>query len=139
MPDQASGGDRKKTQQHVYSVGPDPFKVTADSPEDPFCEIQEDFASLKASLDKVIISPLLKVQDSWSGINKEDQPVLIVFTKSSIYRYTEIALKLVTQSKDGSPLNTEDLLVCLLAEIKYLYDEYAAFLVKGDNPTAQII
>ena len=75
LPDLASGGARNKTQQHVDSVGPDPVKVTADSPEDPFCEIQDDFVSHKASLDKVIISPLLKVHDSRSGIKKEDQPV----------------------------------------------------------------
>ena len=122
----------------MHSVGPDPFKVTADSPEDSFCEIQKDFASLKASLDKVILSLLLKVHDSRSGIKKEDQPVLNVFTKCS--RFTETALKLVSQSKDGSPLNTEELIVCLVAEIKYQQDEYAALLVKGkfDNSTAQL-
>ena len=50
-------------------------------------------------MDKVILSPLLKVHDSRSGIKKEDQPVLSALTKCS--RYTDTALKLVSQSKDG--------------------------------------
>ena len=50
LPDQASGGARNKTRQHVHLVGPDQFKVTADSPEDSFFEIQEDFENLKVSL-----------------------------------------------------------------------------------------
>ena len=47
LPDQASGGMRNKTQQLWHMVGPDPFKVTAYSPEGPFCEIQEDLPALR--------------------------------------------------------------------------------------------
>ena len=70
----------------------------------------------------------MKVPDSRSGFKKENQPVQNVLTKCS--KYTETALKLVSQSKDGSPLNIEELLVCLVAEIKYLQDEYAALLAE---------
>ena len=103
-----------------------------------FSEIQEDFNSVKSSTDKVILPPSLKVHDSRSGIKKDDQQTLNVITKCS--RYAEIALKLISRSKEGSPLDIEQLLVCLIAQIKYLQDEYAALLVKGkfDQPTAQL-
>ena len=57
LPDQANPGARNKLTQvesqnrDQRSTGLDPFKVTAESPE--FTEIQEDFTSLKSSVDKV--------------------------------------------------------------------------------------
>ena len=142
-PDQAQQGARRKSTTCVsqdrdqVSVGPDPFRVSAEPLE--FSEIQEDFNSVKSSTDKVILPPSLKVHDSRSGIKKDDQQTLNVITKCS--RYIETALKLISRSKEGSPLDIEQLLVCLIAQIKYLQDEYAALLVKGkfDQPTAQLL
>ena len=75
-------------------------------------------------MDKVILPPTLKVHDSRSGTKKEDQQAVNVILKCS--RYTETALKLMSKPQDGSPppLDIEQLLVCLIAEIKYLQDEY---------------
>ena len=66
-PDQAQQGARRKTTTCVsqdrdqVSVGPDPFRVSAEPLE--FSEIQ-DFNSVKSSTVKVILPPSLKVHDS---------------------------------------------------------------------------
>ena len=75
----------------------------------------------------VILPPTLKVHDSRSGIKKEDQKALNVISKCS--KYTETDLKLISKSQDGPPLDIEQLLVWLIAEINYLQDEYAALFV----------
>ena len=118
-PDQAKQGDRRKPTyresqaRDQFSAGPDPFKISAEPLE--FSGIQEDFNSVKSSTDKVILSPSLKVHDSGSGIKKDHQQTLNVITKCS--RYAETALKLISRSKEGSPLDIEQLLVCLIAQI----------------------
>ena len=60
----------------------------------------------------------LKVHDSRSGIRKDDHQMLNMIAKCS--RHTDTALKLISRSKEGSPLDIKQLLIRLIAQIKYL-------------------
>ena len=101
-------------------------------------ELQEQFNSIKSSLDKVILPPSYKLHDSRSGVKREDQPALNIVSKCG--RYVETCLKFLGTVDTDKPVDLEPLTTVLLANIKYLQDEYAALLVKGkfDNNTAQL-
>lgn len=103
-----------------------------------FNGIQEKFNVIKSSVDKVILPPQLKLHDSRSGIKREDQPILNVVSKCG--RYIETALKLLSESEEGKPIDIASLSITLVANLKFLQDEYAALLVKGrfDNNTSQL-
>ena len=107
-------------------VGPSvmhPKKTTTENSE--FSEIQEKFNVIKSSLDKVILSPRFKLHASRTGVKREDQRTLNVVSKCG--RYVETALKLVSESDDG---DAAQLSIVLIAQLKYLQDEFAALLVK---------
>ena len=115
--------------------GPSPQAAANGSEAD---ELQEQFNSLKSSLDRVILPPLYKLHDSRSGVKREDQPALNILSKCG--RYVETCLKFLGSVDTDRPVDLEPLTTVLLANIKYLQDEYAALLVKGkfDNNTAQL-
>ena len=115
--------------------------VPQHNPTDPAAElatVQEKFNVIKASLERVILPTHLKLHDSRSGIKREDQPVLNVVGKCG--RYIETALKLVSETDEGKPVDIGQLTIVLVANIKFLQDEFAALLVKGrfDNTTSQL-
>ncbi|MEW8544183.1 MAG: hypothetical protein AB2693_11675 [Candidatus Thiodiazotropha sp.] len=103
-----------------------------------FKDIQEKFNVIKSSVDKVILPSQLKLHDSRAGIKREDQPVLNVVSKCG--RYIETVLKLISESDEGKPVDLASISISLVANLKFLQDEYAALLVKGrfDNNTAQL-
>ena len=104
-----------------------------------FKNIQQDFNSLKSSVEKVILPSHLKLQDSRSGIKREDQPVLTVLSKC--VRYIETSLKVLGQIReDDDNVDLNPFATILLANLKFLQDEYAALLVNGkfDKNTSQL-
>lgn len=103
-----------------------------------FNEIQEKFNVIKSSVEKVILPTHLKLHDSRSGIKRDDQPVLNVVGKCG--RYIETALKLISDSDEGKEIDVGQIAVVLVANLKFLQDEFAALLVKGrfDNNTSQL-
>ena len=117
-------------------VSPASKDNTADDSE--FKEIQENFNAIKASLERVILPAKYKLHDSRNGIKREDQPALNIISKCG--RYIETALKLVSDFEEGIPNDIAQLSIVLVANLKYLQDEYAALLVKGrfDNTTSQL-
>lgn len=100
--------------------------------------IQEQFNSIKSSVEKVVLPPSLKLADSRSGVRKEDQQTLNVVSKSA--RYIETVIKLLSRcdNSESATVDLQPIVITLLANIRYLQDEYAALLVKGrfDQPTA---
>ena len=115
--------------------GPSPQAAANGSEAD---ELQEQFNLLKSPLDRVILPPLYKLHDSRSGVKREDQLALNILSKCG--RYVETCLKFLGSVDTDRPVDLEPLTTVLLANIKYLQDEYAALLVKGkfDNNTAQL-
>ena len=103
-----------------------------------FGEIQEKFNVIKSSVDKVILPTHLKLHDSRSGIKREDQPVLNVVGKCG--RYIETALKLISDTEEAKDVDIGQIAIVLVANLKFLQDEFAALLVKGrfDNNTSQL-
>lgn len=101
-------------------------------------QIQEQFNGIRASVDKVILPPYLKLHDSRSGVKRDDQQALNVISKCG--RYTETALKILSQVKDDESFDVKPLITTLTANINYLQEEYATLLVKGrfDDQTAQL-
>ena len=97
---------------------------------DVFKNIQQEFNSVKSSVEKIILPSHLKLHDSRSGIKREDQPVLTVLSKCG--RYIETALKVLGQIREGDDnVDLNPLATTLLANLKFLQDEYAALLVNG--------
>lgn len=103
-----------------------------------FNDIQEKFNIIKASVEKVILPTQLKLHDSRSGIKREDQPVLNVVGKCG--RYIETALKLISEGDEGNRVDIGQIAIVLVANLRFLQDEFAALLVKGrfDNNTSQL-
>ena len=123
-------------QQGSGSVGSNPNRENSDV--DVFKDIQQEFNTLKSSVEKVVLPSGLKLHDSRSGVKREDQPVLTVLSKCG--RYIETALKLLSQIKEGDNVDLNPLSITLIANLKYLQDEYAALLVNGkfDKGTSQL-
>lgn len=103
-----------------------------------FHDIQEKFNIIKASVEKVILPTQLKLHDSRSGIKREDQPILNVVGKCG--RYVETALKLISEGDEGKQVDIGQIAIVLVANLRFLQDEFAALLVKGrfDNNTSQL-
>ena len=88
---------------------------------DAFKDIQQDCSSLKPSVEKVLLPPHLKLHDSRSGIKREYQPALTVFSKCG--RYIETALKLLSEIKKGEEVDLNPIAITLIAKLRYLQDE----------------
>ena len=131
MPYQANSSSSTKDET-LHGSSP---QAAANGPEAD--ELQEQFNSIKSSLNKVIL-PLSYTHDSRSGVKREDQPALNILSKCG--RYVETCLKLLGTVDTDKPVYLKPLSTVLVANIKYLQDEYAALLVKGkfDNNTAQL-
>ena len=116
-------------QQGSGSVGSNPNRENSDV--DVFKDIQQEFNTLKSSVEKVVLPSGLKLHDSRSA-------VLTVLSKCG--RYIETALKLLSQIKEGDNVDLNPLSITLIANLKYLQDEYAALLVNGkfDKGTSQL-
>lgn len=113
-------------------------KLSSADSQSELSEIQEKFNVIKSSVEKVILPTQYKLHDSRSGIKREDQPVLNVVGKCG--RYIETALKLMSEADEGKEVDLGSLLIVLVANLKFLQDEYAALLVKGrfDSNTSQL-
>ena len=118
-----------------YPFGPD-YRASAEAPA--FHEVQEQFNAVKQTVDKVILPNQLKLHNSRTGIRKEDQSTLNVISKCG--RYVGTVLKLLSQATEDNPVDIEPIYTCLFANVKYLQEEYSAFLVKGrfDDSTAHL-
>ena len=139
LPNQARGGNPSQDLGTGGAVGPGPNLGTAANVTDDLSAIQEHFNSIKSSVERVVLPPNLKLHDARTGVKKEDQTTLNVLSRCG--RYIETALKVLSQvDEDSGSVDLTPLVVTLLANIRYLQDEYAALLVKGrfDNPTAQL-
>ena len=135
----ANGNLCDSENQQTGSLGSNPFKKE-DSDVDVIKNIQQDFNSLKSSVEKVILPSHLKLHDSRSGIKREDQPVLTVLSKCG--RYIKTALKVLGQIREGDDnVDLNPFATIWLANLKFLQDEYAALLVNGkfDKNTSQLL
>lgn len=105
-------------------------------------DAQEDFQSIKDSLQKVKLPPELKLNESKQGIKREDQQTLNVLSRTA--RYAETTLKLLS-TFDDIPFNESvdnklaQIVKIQQAQICYLRDEYASLIVqsKFDKATSQ--
>jgi hypothetical protein len=93
--------------------------------------VQEEFQSIKDSLQKVKLPSDQKLNDSRIGINRADQPLYNVVAKCA--RYIETAIKWVGVQEPGQ-ISNDDLMclhTILLANLRYLQGEYQAVLVQS--------
>ena len=93
--------------------------------------IQEEFQTIKDSLQKVKLPADQKLNDSRVGINRAEQPLYNVVSKCG--RYIETAIKWVGIQEPGK-VSQEDLVTLhniLLANLRYLQSEYQALLVQS--------
>jgi len=71
-------------------------------------EVQERFNTIKQSVDKLVLSPYMKLHDTRTGIKRDDQPLVNVLSKSG--RYEETVLKLLSQTQDGAQLDCDPII-----------------------------
>ena len=93
--------------------------------------IQEEFLTIKDSLQRVRLPADQKLNDSRTGINRSEQPLYNVVAKCG--RYVETALKWVGTQEPGE-VSEESLIALhtiLLANLRYLQSEYQAILVQS--------
>ena len=114
---------------------PEPFDFTS-------VDAQEDFQSIKDSVQKVKLPPELKLDESKQGIKREDQQTLNVLSRTA--RYAETTLKVLSTFDDIQYNESVDNKLAQIvkiqqAQICYLRDEYANLIVqsKFDKSTSQ--
>ena len=115
-----------------YISQPSPTPVLPRRAARPESDIQCDFKALKDSLVKVRLHSDLCVNDSRTGIKREDQGAYDVLVKAA--RYVETSLKVldnIQQAGDVTQQDLENLALCGLAQVRYLQDEYSALVVQG--------
>lgn len=104
-------------------------------------DFQGEFQSIKDSLQKLTLPADLRLNDSRSGIKRQDQPFNNAVVKSA--RYVETTLKVISTLADKTVITTGDvekIFAVQCAHIKFLQEEYQTLLVKGqfDEGTAKI-
>lgn len=93
--------------------------------------IQEEYATLKDSLQRIKLPQDQRLNDSRAGVNRAEQPIYNVVVKCA--RYIETALKW-TGVQEPYSSSAEDLVqlhTILLANMRYLQCEYQAIIVQS--------
>lgn len=95
--------------------------------------IQELFRIIQDSVTRSRLPPDLKLHDS-GGVKRRSQPMYNIIRKCA--RYTETVLKLVSHiqiepANHTSSRALQDIHTCLVAEIKFLQEEYTGIIVQG--------
>ncbi len=104
----------------------------ANSPQNTFVNVQQEFAAIRDSLSRVRLPSDLKVNDTSVGVQRSDQQRLKVVSRCS--RYTETLIKLISslQADTVTAGDLQDLLTVCVAEVRFLQEEHAMMLV-GNN------
>ena len=100
-------------------------------------DVQQEFRTIKDSLQSVRLLEDHKVHDGKAGIRRQDQQAVTTISKCA--RYQETALKILqgidvdsislSQLKD----NLQQLYTVVVANVNFLQDEYSALVVKGST------
>ena len=112
--------------------------ATVASPPD----VQGEFAAVRDSYQKVKLPPDLRLNESRTGICREDQPAFNVVTRSA--RFVETVFKILSliDKRDdcGVAQDVENLFTVSLAHMRYLQDEYSSLVVQGsfDQTTSRL-
>ena len=117
------------------------FECTAEGSPAQQQDLQAEFATLKDALQKVKLPADLILNESKSGIRKDDQHTLTILGRSA--RYSEVALKLMSTWSSANEVTESDLKQIIsihYAHMRFLQDEYANLVVLGKYPkeTAQM-
>ena len=123
-----------------YREAPRPGVGSADTAS---VDYQAEYSAIKDSVQAVRLPADQKLQDSRTGIRRQDQGTYNNLARSA--RYTETALKLLS-TLDEPPQDPhlaqciQSLFIVNLAHMRYLQDEYSALLVQGtiNQETARI-
>ena len=103
-------------------------------------DIQGNYLEIKKQLASERLPPELSLHESRQGINRDQQPLFNVIVQNA--RYVETALKKLSKITDSTTCESdlEDLFGILLAQIRYLQDEYAVLIVNStsDKETAKL-
>ena len=91
--------------------------------------LQEVFKIIQDSVSRTRLPPELRLNDS-GGVKRKAQPIFNVIRKCA--RYTETVLKLIShvdQNNGTSQRVMDDIQSCLVAEMRYLQEEYTGIVV----------
>ena len=139
-PDQASNRSSPFTPAHFAMR--EALSPGAAATED-IGDIQSTFQNIKDNIQGIRLPNDHKLQDSRSGIKRQDQTAFNNLSKCG--RYVETGLKLLFKLKEppedpNVAAIFQDIYVVLLANLRYLQDEYSALLVSGtvNQETARI-
>ena len=113
------------------------FETGAPSPEGEIAsaagddDVQGQFQAIKESLSSLRLAPDLRLNETRTGIQRNDQPVFNNLVKSA--RYVETTLKLVGSICENNITQADvtALYHIQLAHMRYLQDEFASLIVQG--------
>ena len=118
------------------------FSANEGSPAAPI-DVQADFAAVRDSVQRVKLPGDLRLNESRTGIRREDQPSFNAIVRSA--RYTETVFKLLSSlPSDDLPADLrhdlDNVFTVNLAHIRYLQEEYSNLTVQGtfDATTSKI-
>jgi len=98
--------------------------------------VQQEFIVIKDSLARVKLPNDLKVNDTFRGVARKDQPRSTVVSKCARYGETLIKLLSALDPENVGEGDIQDLTTIAVAQIRYLQEEHALMLVNsnfGDN------
>ena len=104
-------------------------------------DLQGQFTSLRDSLTRVVLPADLKLNESRTGVRRDDQPLYNVISKSA--KYVETAFKWLSLQDPATGVSENSLAqlnLILKAHLEYVKDEYQALLVQStfDKDTSKL-
>ncbi len=100
-------------------------------------DIQTAYTAIRAAHQQIKLPSSLIVPTDKTGINKKDQPVVNLLTKSA--KFAETGLKIIQSPSSDSDTKVQEILTVLTAFVITLQEEHAAIVVEGtfDNGVAR--
>jgi len=93
--------------------------------------IQQEFMVIKDTLQRVRLPNELKVNDTSSGVRREDQARAKVVSRCARYSETLVKLLASIQPDSVSPGDLQDILTVCVAQVRFLQEEQAMMMVSG--------
>ena len=123
----------KSEQDSIAQVQPppslsNPAPATADE-HAVEVDIHTAFSAIRAAHQQIKLPSSLIVPTDKTGINKKDQPVINLLTKSA--KFAETGLKIIQSPSSGSDTKVQELLTVLTSFVITLQEEHAAIVVQG--------
>ena len=94
-------------------------------------DLQGEFAVIKDSVQRVRLPAELKLNDSKSGIKRQDQATYNIVAKSCRFIETSIKLLSLVDVQEDQQQRIDELYTVAVAHLKYMQEEYASLIVQG--------